>query len=270
MTARNNFAIIRETAGRLGASSSETEYLIAIAQRESSGRADAANPNSSARGLFQFISSTAARYGLGPHNIYDPEAQTRAALALTRDNANALRGVLNGQEPTAGDLYLAHFMGAGGARSAIAAASANPDTPVGAVLSPGAIRANASIRFRGKQFSQFSVQDLRDWASSVSDGNFYVDARERGDLDRGREYARRLLRNNGVAEDQIERMLELERQNPFFGAIFQLVMRIIEQITPNGPLEVAPGDRLPVQHVQEPSAPAPTPRQPAAAMTRQA
>ena len=249
MTARTNFAIIRETAGRLGATQSEIEYLIAIARRESSGRADAANPNSSARGLFQFISSTAARYGLGPHNINDPEAQTRAALDFTRDNAAALKGVLNGQEPTAGDLYLAHFMGAGGARSAIAASVGNPNTPISAVINSDAIHANRGIRFRGKSFAQFSVQDLRDWASSVSDGNFYVDARERGDTEAGRRYASEILRRNGVAQADIDRLMQ---ENPFAAAILELIFRFIEQMTPpHGPLQVAPGDRLPVQNTAQ-------------------
>ena len=92
-------------------------YLPRVAQIESSNNPNAQNPNSSAGGLFQFIDSTARNYGLT--NKFDPAAATDAAARLAVDNKNALTQAL-GREPTAGELYLAHQQGAGGASRLLA------------------------------------------------------------------------------------------------------------------------------------------------------
>lgn len=86
--------------------------MRAIAHIESRGNPSAQNPNSSAGGLYQFIDSTARQYGL--ENRFDPNQAADAGARLARDNSRHLRGIL-GREPTAGELYLAHQQGAGGA-----------------------------------------------------------------------------------------------------------------------------------------------------------
>lgn len=86
--------------------------MRAIAHIESRGDPRAQNPRSSAGGLYQFIDSTASDYGLT--NRFDPAQAADAGARLARDNAARLRGVL-GREPTAGELYLAHQQGGGGA-----------------------------------------------------------------------------------------------------------------------------------------------------------
>lgn len=86
--------------------------MRAIAQIESAGNPRAQNPRSSAGGLFQFIDATASDYGLT--NRFDPAQAADAGARLARDNAARLYGVL-GREPTAGELYLAHQQGGGGA-----------------------------------------------------------------------------------------------------------------------------------------------------------
>ncbi len=87
-------------------------YLRRVAQIESGMNPIARNPNSSAKGLFQFIDSTAKEYGL--NNPFDPNASLIAAQKLTENNRNALRQAL-GREPTNAELYLAHQQGATGA-----------------------------------------------------------------------------------------------------------------------------------------------------------
>lgn len=87
-------------------------FLGNTAEIESGYRADAKNPNSSARGLFQFMPDTAAQYGLTDPN--DPVASTHAAVQLAKDNQKYLRGQL-GREPEGWELYLAHQQGMGGA-----------------------------------------------------------------------------------------------------------------------------------------------------------
>lgn len=110
-------------------------YLSRTAQIESNGNPRAANPNSSARGLFQFINSTAKQYGLA--DPFDPAASTNAAARLAMDNANVLRRALN-REPTAAELYLAHQQGAGGAAKLLA----NPNVRAADVVGEKAVRLN--------------------------------------------------------------------------------------------------------------------------------
>ena len=96
-------------------------YLKHTAKIESAHNPTVRNPRSSAKGLFQFIDSTAAQYGV---DALDPESSTDGAARLAADNAKVLKKVLN-REPTAGELYLAHQQGGGGAAKLLR----NPDVP---------------------------------------------------------------------------------------------------------------------------------------------
>lgn len=106
-----------------------TGFLGRVAQIESSMNPRAQNPRSSAGGLFQFIDSTARQYGL--QDRFDPAQATDAAARLARDNADRLRNAL-GRDPTAGELYLAHQQGGGGAARLLANPSARAADIVGA------------------------------------------------------------------------------------------------------------------------------------------
>lgn len=98
------------------------DYFGKLAQVESGGKADAVSPTG-ARGVYQFMPSTWAQYGQG--NINDPAAQNAAVQRLTADNRTALTQAL-GREPTAGELYLAHQQGAGGAIKLLSNPGATP------------------------------------------------------------------------------------------------------------------------------------------------
>lgn len=64
-----------------------------------------------------------------------------------------------GIQPTPGNVYLAHFLGAGGARNVL---SADPNTPLSQVVSADAIKANPEVlAIRNK-----TVGDLQNWANS--------------------------------------------------------------------------------------------------------
>jgi transglycosylase-like protein with SLT domain len=165
---------------RQAASSSGTsfEYLLATAKMESNFNPTASASSSSARGLFQFIDQTwlgtvkeaGAQLGYGKYadaitksssgsySVNDPAARTAImklrddpaaassmAAALTQSNSFKLTGKI-GRRPTDGELYMAHFMGVGGAAKLIANAEDNPQAS-GARLFPNAAAANRSIFF---------------------------------------------------------------------------------------------------------------------------
>ncbi|EJF92642.1 transglycosylase SLT domain-containing protein [Bartonella tamiae] len=118
-------AAIYKTAEEYGV---DPNYLIRAAQIESGGNPNAKNPNSSAGGAFQFIDSTAKQYGL--EDRYDPIQATNAMARLTLDNQKYLEKVLR-RKPTAGELYLAHQQGAGGAAKLLRNANARASNIVG-------------------------------------------------------------------------------------------------------------------------------------------
>ena len=115
----------------------DPSYMTRLAMVESGGNVNAANPNSSARGPFQFINSTAKQYGLT--NPSDPAASADAAARLTLDNKAALTAAL-GRDPTPGELYLAHQQGAGGASKILG----NPNAPIESVVGAEAARLNGA------------------------------------------------------------------------------------------------------------------------------
>jgi hypothetical protein len=121
-------------------------YLARTAQIESNFNPNAKNPNSSAGGLFQFINSTARQYGLA--NRFDPVAATAAAARLASDNRDFLARRL-GREPSAGELYLAHQQGAGGAAKLLA----NPNASASSVVGDAAARLNRGAGMTANAFA---------------------------------------------------------------------------------------------------------------------
>jgi len=130
-------------------------YLPTTAAIESKGNPNASNPNSSAKGLFQFITSTGRQYGLT--NPFDPAASADAAARLALDNKKALVAAL-GREPTPAELYLAHQQGGGGAARLLA----NPSAPAASIVGADAVRLNGGTPgmtagdFANKWLSKFN------------------------------------------------------------------------------------------------------------------
>lgn len=133
-------------------------YLARTAKIESGGNPGAKNPNSSAEGLFQFINSTGRAYGLNSSaDKRDPVLASLAAAQLAGDNKAFLQDRL-GIEPTAGQLYLAHQQGAGGAAKLLA----NPDAPAASVVGADAARLNGGA---GQTAGQLASR----WTSKFGD-----------------------------------------------------------------------------------------------------
>lgn len=157
-------------------------FLLAQARSESSLNPHAQASTSSARGLFQFIDSTwldvidkhGAKHGLdaaaasisrdrkGRLSVADP-AQRSAILKLrddpyisglmaaelVQDNAAKLQQEL-GRAVKPAELYMAHFLGAGGASSFLSRLEENPDTKAEQVV-PAAARANQAVFYKSGQ-----------------------------------------------------------------------------------------------------------------------
>ena len=73
----------------------------------------------------------------------DPEAASSMAAVFAQSNSFKLTGKI-GRRPTDGELYMAHFMGVGGAGKLISNAENNPNAS-GAALFPNAAAANRPI-----------------------------------------------------------------------------------------------------------------------------
>ena len=124
------------------------------AQIEGTGK----NPMSSAQGKHQFIDSTfvATARKTFPELANKSPAEILALRGAKLPDGTQIEDALEqrfradniasltsaGIQPTPGNTYLAHFLGAGGARSVL---GADPSTPVSQLLDPRAIAANKSI-----------------------------------------------------------------------------------------------------------------------------
>jgi Transglycosylase SLT domain len=168
-------------------------YLLATAQVESGLNPQAGASTSSARGLFQFIDQTwlgtikqsGAQLGYGRYadaitqtssGHYqvtdpamraeilklrnDPTANAVMAGAFTKANADYLATKL-GRQPSEGELYIAHFLGAGGASRLISLAAANPNAKATDYF-PNAANANSSIFYDRATGHARSLAQVRD------------------------------------------------------------------------------------------------------------
>lgn len=125
-----------------------------IKQAESGGNPNAKNPLSSASGLYQFTDATwrsavdkfGRRSGLKYSDKNNPQAQEQMMAALTQDNAKILQN--KGIEPTDGNLYFAHFMGAPAGAAAIKMLGTGA---IAARSFPSAAKANPQVFFDGQR-----------------------------------------------------------------------------------------------------------------------
>lgn len=95
---------------------------------ESGGKVRAKNPRSSASGLYQFTKGTWEALGGDWSQRFDPNLQEQMMDRLVDQNEAALQK--GGFQPTAGNLYLAHFLGSGGALKALRDPNGRPSEDV--------------------------------------------------------------------------------------------------------------------------------------------
>jgi len=164
------------------------DYLLAQARLESGLNPDAKARTSSATGLYQFIDSTWLRtmdrhgykYGyaspggaIGPGGgvanagtreqllslRYDADVSALMAAELARDNTTGLKSFL-GRDPEPAELYLAHFLGLGGAQTLLGAYRTDAGQSAAALL-PKAAGSNRAIFYdHGRARSVAEVMSL--------------------------------------------------------------------------------------------------------------
>ncbi|MCD8497212.1 MAG: lytic transglycosylase domain-containing protein [Alphaproteobacteria bacterium] len=139
-------------------------YLVKQAGVESSFDPNAKARGSSATGLYQFIQSTwlnmverhGDKYGIDTDGMSrkeilalrkDPELSSYMAAELANENREVLENNWGGEVGET-ELYLAHFMGSGGASSFLRAHDRNP-MMAAADLFPEAARSNRAVFFDG-------------------------------------------------------------------------------------------------------------------------
>jgi len=155
------------SGGNAGTGSSAVEKLVSqIIRVESAGNANAKNTRSTATGLGQFIESTWLRM----MRTYRPDlsgSMKRADLLALRTDPTLSRNMVKrlaqeneaylrsrGHNPTSGQLYLAHFLGPGGAAKVL---GANNDMTILALMGGGVVKANPFLR-------NYTVSKLKRWA----------------------------------------------------------------------------------------------------------
>jgi len=185
---------IKQAASSSGVS---VEYMLTTAKMESDFNPTAGASTSSARGLYQFIEQTwlgtvkeaGGQLGYGQYaeaigktasgeyvvrdpgmrqSIMklrdDPVASSAMAAILTQSNSFQLTGKI-GRRPTDAELYMAHFLGTGGAARLIAQAEDNPRASATRMF-PNAAAANRPIFYdrtgKGRSVSEvYSVLSTR-------------------------------------------------------------------------------------------------------------
>lgn len=146
-------------------------YLYNTMRAESAGNPNARATTSSAGGLYGFTNPTFLQHarqffpaGTSDQDIlaqkYNPELQTKAMKALTSANAGVLSS--NNIQATPGNLYAAHFLGAGDAKDVL---TAPDDDPVSEYVQDASLAANKSV-FK----PDMTVGQFKQWANSKGEG----------------------------------------------------------------------------------------------------
>lgn len=184
-------AVVRDAATRTG---TDFSYLMAQARLESGLNPLAKAATSSARGLYQFTNATwletvrkhggehglgwaadaikggAAKAGSAARETIlslrdNAEAAALMAGAFARDNGAMLEKKL-GRAVGATDLYLAHFLGAGGATSFLGALARTPGVAAASLL-PIAAAANRSVFFASDGSARSVAQVYARFAAKI-------------------------------------------------------------------------------------------------------
>jgi murein DD-endopeptidase MepM/ murein hydrolase activator NlpD len=199
---------------RGGDATNASERLInRIITVESGGNPNAANPLSTAAGLGQFISSTWMRmirsyrpdiansmsYGDILNLRYDPTIAREMLQNLTAENEADLRRA--GHTPTAGNLYLAHFLGSAGA---IQVLNTPDETPIETAVGYGVVSANPFLYGR-------DVGWIINWAERKMSGRSVIAYKAKEQLPVATRITNSRFRSYSSAIDQLLASIEANK-----------------------------------------------------------
>ncbi len=174
----NNLGIRSDVFSAIKTASQKTgvsfDYLMDQAQAESSFQPEIQSKTSSATGLYQFINSTwmnmlekhGSKYGINTEKTKDellelrknPQIASLMAAEFAKENANHLQNTVGGQIGET-DLYLAHFLGAGGAEKFLKNWRDNPMQSANELF-PQAAKANKNVFYNQKTGQARSLDDV--------------------------------------------------------------------------------------------------------------
>jgi hypothetical protein len=154
-------------AAASGAPADMNSYMKAIAQIESGGNANAKSSTSSAAGLFQFTEGTwkdmTKEMGKNytSQDRFDPAKSAEVMEHFTKKNRAQLeKGT--GKQANNTDMYMAHFLGAGGATKFLNGMQVNQNQSAAQMMGDKAASANKNIFYdkSGKERSLKEVYEL--------------------------------------------------------------------------------------------------------------
>ena len=174
-------------------SSGMTGYLQKIAQVESGGKASAEAKGTSASGLFQFTKGTweettkemGKKYSL--EDRFDPQKSAEVAKYFTEKQKKQLQTGTGKENVSDADLYMAHFLGAGGATKFLNAMAKNPSALAVEGASPDQIEKNKPIFYEdGGKGKMRTLQEVYDLMARKLDKSAEVIAAGKGGEDIGK------------------------------------------------------------------------------------
>lgn len=151
---------------------------LTIAQIENaSGDPNAKNPNSSAKGVYQFVDKTWKSMGGTDADRGNVDKQVELGVRLIKQNREGLRTAL-GREPTPAEIYLAHQQGLAGAKALLSAGAGVSaiDALVPAYEGDRAA-ATAAVVNNGGSADTKASEFVAKWNAKVSRGSSAMSAR---------------------------------------------------------------------------------------------
>ena len=252
---------IQKASARTGV---DFAYLMEQAAAESSFDAGATAKTSSASGLYQFLDKTwmnmvkkhGYKYGMGNladkidknGSVSDPQTrkdilalrnnpEKAAALAaeFASDNKRYLESHTNA-DIGATELYLAHFLGAGGAAGFLNAMDKNPLT-AGADIFPKAALANRNVFYNpqsGEPRSLAEIYDFFDKKFSSSNGDTTIAATAHSNVNNAMLMAHQT--SNDVRNTTFATLSNTMLRNPFISSTKSTGSATLKSLQPHGPV----------------------------------
>lgn len=183
-------------------------YKDRLRQIESAGN-DRAVSSTGAKGRYQLTRGTAKQYDVT--DPFDVGQQEAFIERFTRDNFEYLQAKL-GREPTAGELYLAHQQGAGGAVALLTAGNVSAASVVGkqAVLVNGGTERMSASQFASMWINKFEKGTPA--AAKLDDDPYYAEVSYEDRL-AARQDAVQQYKANLTATQAYENELHTDRLN---------------------------------------------------------